>query len=202
MYEHSAGFLGGPPNKHHFFLYDRWGSGDWGMVLTGNVQVSRSHLSLGRDIVLPSPPPSSSSSIPPQELEPYTLLASAIHGSDTQSGHSRPLAIMQLNHTGRQSPSFIGGRSPLTPPLAPSPVRLGSHTREGLVARTVYRLLFQTPREMTMEDIDALVSSFIHGARVALESGFDGVQLHASHGCKSSYASFYASFFLTILPTT
>lgn len=35
---------------------------------------------------------------------------------------------------------------------------------------------------MTLEDIDHVVSLFVHAARVAVAAGFDGVQIHAAHG--------------------
>jgi len=39
-----------------------------------------------------------------------------------------------------------------------------------------------TPREMTVEDIDAVVADWVRGAQVAKTSGFKGVQLHGAHG--------------------
>ncbi|KAI5888855.1 FMN-linked oxidoreductase [Schizophyllum commune H4-8] len=115
-------------------------------------------------------------------LAQFRLLATAMKG---QNG-KHALAIAQLNHTGRQSANFIGGRSPFVAPLAPSPVRVGSGkpVRSVLDALTyaLHAFLFQTPREMTLEDIDEVVAQFVHGAHIARESGFDGVQLHCAHG--------------------
>jgi hypothetical protein len=55
LYEHLASFGGGPLNALHFALYSTWASHhSWGMIITGNVQVSPSHLSLGRDILIPT----------------------------------------------------------------------------------------------------------------------------------------------------
>lgn len=81
---------------------------------------------------------------------------------------------------------MLGGRLPWTPSLAPSAIRLGGKGSivEGFWARLLYRFIFADPREMTLEDIDRVVDQFVHGARVAAESGFDGIQLHASHGCR------------------
>ncbi|MCJ1241908.1 hypothetical protein MMC14_009914 [Varicellaria rhodocarpa] len=42
--------------------------------------------------------------------------------------------------------------------------------------------LLGTPREATLEDIDAIVAGFVHGAQVAKEAGFAGCQLHGAHG--------------------
>ena len=41
---------------------------------------------------------------------------------------------------------------------------------------------FSTPRAMTDGDIAHVVSEFAHAARLAVEAGFDGVELHAANG--------------------
>ena len=38
------------------------------------------------------------------------------------------------------------------------------------------------PREMTLEDINAVVKGFVNAARRAVEAGFDVVEIHAAHG--------------------
>ena len=119
----------------------------------------------------------------PEAREPFQRLASCIHGNNTE-GSSIPLAIMQLNHTGRQASTLVGGRMPGSPPMAPSATRVGSDSKDGVVARCVYRLLFQQAKEMTSDDIDDVVRAFVRGAQLAIQSDFDGIQLHASHGCE------------------
>ena len=39
-----------------------------------------------------------------------------------------------------------------------------------------------TPREATLDDIDAVVAAWVHGALLAKEAGFAGCQLHGAHG--------------------
>jgi 2,4-dienoyl-CoA reductase-like NADH-dependent reductase (Old Yellow Enzyme family) len=187
--------FGGPPNEYHMRLYAEWAKHDWGMIITGNVQVSRDHLTLGRDIVVPEV-------LNQETLAPFRKLAQTIHGEDTRSPSSgRPLAIMQLSHSGRQSPNIIGGRRLGVPPVAPSPVRLGSKNKHvpshdgvaclGLlgIPHPYMLALFQRPREMTLDDIKRVQQAFIRGALTALEAGFDGVQLHCAHGCGSFYGT-------------
>lgn len=75
------------------------------------------------------------------------------------------LAIVQLSHPGRQQQRGRGR------PVAPSPVRL-----DGPIAA------FATPRELTEAEIGDLIAKFARSARLAVEGGFDGVELHAAHG--------------------
>ncbi|KAF5351519.1 hypothetical protein D9758_007180 [Tetrapyrgos nigripes] len=181
MYEHLATFLGGPPNPYHFNLYSTWAKHGWGMIITGNVQVSDRHLSLGRDMVVPR-------CISKETLEPWKELANCIHGEKNKAKSKSnnaigTLAIMQLNHAGRQSSNFLGGRAPFVSPLAPSAIRVGSTSKEpSLISEAVHRILFQTPRSMTEDDIDQVVDEFVKGAKLAEEAGFDGIQLHMAHG--------------------
>ncbi|KAF9010091.1 hypothetical protein BDQ17DRAFT_1421365 [Cyathus striatus] len=174
MYEHLANLFGGPPNQYHYNLYSHWASYGWGMIITGNVQVSRKHCTLGRDMIVPG-------KITNQSLEPFQRLALCMKVDPTTREPSGSLAIMQLNHGGRQSSNVLGGRLPFESPMAPSPIRVGSRN-ESVISRVIHAILFQTPREMTLEDIDEVVASFVKGAKVALDSGFDGIQLHAAHG--------------------
>lgn len=178
MYEHLATFFEGAPNAYHFALYKHWAASGWGMIITGNVQVCSSHLTLGRDLVVPK-------TLSKSSIQPFAKLASVIHGGNTSS--SRPLAIMQLNHAGRQSTRVIGGRLYVAP-LAPTSVRVGHGHTDGFLSSVVNRLLFQTPREMSHQDIDEMIQQFVRGAKLALDSGFDGVQLHVAHGCKMMIA--------------
>ncbi|TFY70941.1 hypothetical protein EVG20_g2060 [Dentipellis fragilis] len=190
LYEHMASLFGGPPNDRHFELYSQWSRGNWGMIITGNVQVSNRHLSLGKDMVVPR-------ALTEDSLKPFKKLALAMRGrpssdgsgnmaEDTDAGNA--LIVMQLSHAGRQSPTVLGGRIPPSSALAPSPIRMGdprytnASTKDGWLSHSVVRLMFPTPVEMTVTDINEVVDSFVRGAKVALQSGFDGVELHAAHG--------------------
>lgn len=150
------------------------------MIVTGNVQVSRTHLTLGRDVSLPS-------ILSDKNLQPFQRLAQVIHGEERGSAaaSSRPLAIMQLSHAGRQSPNFIGGRLLFAKPSAPSAITMGTGKQgQGIVSAIVQSLLFRKPRAMSLADIDDVVNSFVRGAKLAATAGFDGIQLHAAHGCE------------------
>ena len=75
---------------------------------------------------------------------------------------------MQINHPGRQVPASLPGIK-----LAPSaiPVNMGAHSK-----------IFATPIAMTEEQIEEVIGMFVTTATRAIESGFDGVQVHAAHG--------------------
>lgn len=74
---------------------------------------------------------------------------------------------MQLNHPGKQIPKFLNKQ-----PVAPSAIPLGM----GLES------MFATPRELEESEILAIVEKFATAAKLAKESGFDGVQIHGAHG--------------------
>lgn len=164
----------------------------------GNVQVDAQHLTLGRDMIIPQ-------ELTPGSVAAFKRLASAIH----DSGHSiSPLAIMQLSHAGRQSPRIVGGRSYFEPPHAPSAVPL--RPKEGTLSSIFYRLFFAEPKAMTDEEVDVVKEAFVRGAMLAQEAGFDGAQIHCSHGCKhikkffgfyssSNYQTFSRSYFTVLI---
>lgn len=140
--------------------------------------MSDEHLTLGRDITIPH-------QLSDETLGPYKKLANAIHSN------SSSLAIMQLSHTGRQSSNLITGR--LKAPLAPSAVALGADIPwSDFGKRFFYWAMFRTPTPMSTEDIGNVVSRFVMGAKTAHQSGFDGIQLHAAHGCESLRLTSYS----------
>ena len=123
-----------------------------------------------------------------ETLRPYQALSNVIHTAGIANGsNDPPLAIMQLNHAGRQSTNFVGGRRPFVPPLAPSAIKVGSSIRGSVLSDIAHSILFQTPKAMEREDIEHVVDLFINGARFAHQAGFDGVQLHVAHGCMLSF---------------
>lgn len=74
----------------------------------------------------------------------------------------RTSITIQINHAGGKARlSVIGAQ-----PVAPSPV-----------------LLFrETPRELSIGEINELVENFGQAARRAVEAGFDAIEIHGAHG--------------------
>jgi 2,4-dienoyl-CoA reductase-like NADH-dependent reductase (Old Yellow Enzyme family)/thioredoxin reductase len=71
--------------------------------------------------------------------------------------------VLQICHAGRSTSSKYMGRQPIAPSAVPS------YTGE-------------MAREMTLEEIGATIESFAEAARRAKTAGFDGVELHGTHG--------------------
>jgi N-ethylmaleimide reductase len=93
----------------------------------------------------------------------------------TDAVHARGGKIFaQLWHQGGVSHRsfYPDGRQP----VAPSAINHEQivHVRGGSV-------LSETPRAMTKDDIKRTVSDFQHASRIALDAGFDGVQLQAGY---------------------
>ena len=79
-----------------------------------------------------------------------------VHANDTK-------ILLQISHSGRQTNYTIDGQPPTAPSVIPAPGSL-------------------VPRELTLDEIGALVDKFAQAALRAREAGFDGVQLHGAHG--------------------
>jgi 2,4-dienoyl-CoA reductase-like NADH-dependent reductase (Old Yellow Enzyme family) len=109
----------------------------------------------------------------PESLKHLSRYAEAIQREGT-------LGIVQLVHPGRQCPAGSGERGFFEKAPAPSPIPL--NLGPGLLDRFVAAVLFGTPKEMTVTDIEEVVQQFVTGAKTIYEAGFNGIQLHAAHG--------------------
>lgn len=76
-------------------------------------------------------------------------------------------AWMQLNHPGKQSPKFLSAET-----VSPSAVGFGPALSGA----------FGVPRALTEAEIEDLIVRFGRAAGVAVQAGFDGVQIHGAHG--------------------
>ena len=136
----------------HARLYRRWAQGGAGLLITGNVQVSRMHLERPGNIAIEGR----------QSEEAQARLADMARAAAT--GGAR--CYVQLSHAGRQTPIGINPT-----PSAPSAVPVALPGRQ-----------FGTPRALTEAEIEGLVEAFGAAAAVCRDAGFAGVQLHAAHG--------------------
>jgi 2,4-dienoyl-CoA reductase-like NADH-dependent reductase (Old Yellow Enzyme family) len=73
--------------------------------------------------------------------------------------------VFQLAHAGRQTTKKLIGQTPVAP---------SDKGRDPIN--------FVKPKKMTEEQVKEVIQSFVKAANRAVESGADGVQIHAAHG--------------------
>lgn len=105
-----------------------------------------------------------------EHIEMLTKITSFIKSSGS-------VPAIQLAHAGRKGSTWASGREsrPLMPDeengwevIAPSAIAFSS--------------TMQTPREMTLEDIEELQQAFADAAARALKAGFEMIEIHSAHG--------------------
>jgi 2,4-dienoyl-CoA reductase-like NADH-dependent reductase (Old Yellow Enzyme family) len=133
-------------------LYRLWGAGGAGLLLTGNVQIDRKHLEAAGNVAIDG------------TEDAAALTALRGFSEAAKSGGAR--VWMQISHAGRQTLKIINPH-----PKAPSAVKVALPGGQ-----------FGEPVALEAAEIPPLIARFAHAARVARETGFDGVQIHAAHG--------------------
>ncbi|MBA4369580.1 MAG: NADH oxidase [Desulfobacterium sp.] len=131
-------------------LYERWASGGVGLLITGNVMIDKQALGEPRNVVI-------------DENSDMEMLKKWAESGKKQDTH----IWVQLNHPGRQSPSFLS-----TKPVAPSAIPYKSSLKYA----------FNTPRELLDQEIKILIHKFARSASIVKKAGFTGVQIHGAHG--------------------
>ncbi|EFP11119.1 hypothetical protein CRE_30855 [Caenorhabditis remanei] len=148
--------VNGVPTQEIINVYDKWGNGQFGVILTGNVQVSPVHLEAPGNAMI------FKEGETPARREAYKQWAKVIK----QDG---ALAVVQLSHGGRQTPITVNSS-----PFSASDVQLDKEVRF---------VGFGKPIPLTVEQITTeVIDRFVYAAKYAYETGFDGVQLHGAHG--------------------
>jgi 2,4-dienoyl-CoA reductase-like NADH-dependent reductase (Old Yellow Enzyme family) len=136
----------------HARLYGRWADGGIGLQITGNVQISRSHLERPGNIAIAGP----------QGAEALAGLRAMAAAAAARGG----ACYVQLSHAGRQTPVSVNPH-----PQAPSAIPVDLPGKQ-----------FGMPVALSEAEIEALVEAFGAAALVCRQAGFQGVQLHAAHG--------------------
>jgi len=95
--------------------------------------------------------------------------------ADFVHANSKAKLCLQLGHSGRKGSTKIaweGMDEPLESGnwevIAPSPIPFAPS--------------MQTPRAMTVDDTDRVKADFVSASRMAVDSGFDMLELHCAHG--------------------
>jgi len=103
-----------------------------------------------------------------EQMEAWRKVTEAVHAKGG-------LIVAQLWHTGRVGHS-IDRKGAL--PVAPSPIAItGSQHFTSQEPQD-----FETPRELTIDEIQAIVKDYGQAAKNAMAAGFDGVELHSANG--------------------
>ncbi|KJH52898.1 oxidoreductase, FAD/FMN-binding protein [Dictyocaulus viviparus] len=168
----------GIPSESIINLYDKWGHGKFGMILTGNVCVDTKNLESAGNVVFS------------KENDCIELRKACSKWSEMMR-QDGALAVVQLSHAGRQTPETINPH-----PFSCSDVQLMAKRRfTG----------FGKPVALTEEQIKTeVIDRFVYAAKFARDNGnmyynhnichsilhhetpfitwFDGVQIHAAHG--------------------
>ncbi|WP_333904092.1 alkene reductase [Achromobacter insolitus] len=102
-----------------------------------------------------------------EQVQGWRKVTSSVH----QAGG---LIVAQLWHVGRISdPMFLNGDLP----VAPSAIAAKGHVSHVRPERP-----YVTPRALETAELAGVVEAYRHGAKMAVEAGFDGVEVHAANG--------------------
>ena len=102
-----------------------------------------------------------------EQVAAWKQITGAVHA---RGGH----IFVQLWHCGRIShPDYHGGELP----VAPSAIR-----PEGQAFTYTGLQDFVTPRELALDEIPGIVGQYRHAAAMAMQAGFDGVEIHSANG--------------------
>ncbi|MGS1011206.1 alkene reductase [Achromobacter anxifer] len=102
-----------------------------------------------------------------EQVQGWRKVTSAVH-------RAGGLIVAQLWHVGRISdPMFLDGELP----VAPSAIAAKGH-----VSHVRPQRAYVTPRALETAEIPGVVEAYRHGAKMAMEAGFDGVEVHAANG--------------------
>jgi N-ethylmaleimide reductase len=106
------------------------------------------------------------------QIEGWRLVTDAVHATGGR-------IFLQLWHVGRMShASFQGGAAPVAPSALAPEAQVWVVDEHG-VGRMVD---CPVPRELSTEDIAAIVEDFRQAAANAMKAGFDGVEIHGANG--------------------
>ena len=146
----------GIPTQDLINVYKRWGEGQLGTILTGNIMMEFDQLEAAGNPIIPR-----TEAPEGERFEAFKQLAAAskAHGS---------LCIGQVSHPGRQVSSSIQKN-----PLSASDVQL-----EG----NVMGMTFEKPHPASPEEIERVIEGFTHAAEYLNAAGYDGIELHGAHG--------------------
>jgi len=149
----------GTPGEFHLVHYGSRATGGAGLVYTEMTCVSPE----GRIT------PGCTGMYAPEHVDAWKRIVDYVHA------HTRAKICLQLGHSGPKGSTRVGWEGYDVP--------LDSGNWPVMAASDVpWSPANQVPRPMTREDMDRVRDEFVRATRMALEAGFDMVELHAAHG--------------------
>ena len=142
----------GRPTPELARLYGIWSDGGAGLQISGNILIDADHLERPGNVILDGVPGDDMVAA----LKRWTTAA-------TRSGNH---FWAQISHAGRQTMKAVNPH-----PKAPSAIKLGLPGGQ-----------FGMPVALDEAEIFNLIGRFGQAARIAKETGFTGIQIHAAHG--------------------
>jgi N-ethylmaleimide reductase len=104
-----------------------------------------------------------------EHVEGWRKVTEAVHAEDGK-------IFVQLMHTGRAS--HLKNMPAGARVLAPSAIRMKGEIHTDVAQMQPY----SEPEEMSEADIQNAIREFVESAKLAMEAGFDGVELHGANG--------------------
>jgi len=104
----------------------------------------------------------------PEQIEAWKKVTQAVH-------ENNGVIYAQLWHTGRVGHSLVKNGEQ---PVAPSPITIQGQQHFTMEGPKDY----ETPCELSTEEIKTIVQEYKQAAINAIDAGFDGVELHAAFG--------------------
>lgn len=145
----------GLPTERLINLYSKWGHGQFGLILTGNIMIDHDHLECPGNIII---------SKENESTERNGLLMRWTEAIKSDGA----LSIAQIGHAGRQTQYLLNHT-----PFAPSAVQLINESFGD----------YGKPIALSLEQIQTeVIDRFVYAAKTAHEAGFAGVQIHGAHG--------------------
>ncbi|KAK8044965.1 hypothetical protein PG993_004989 [Apiospora rasikravindrae] len=143
----------GFPTKEYELLYQRWGEGEIGVIVTGNIMLKYDAVEGYGNAIL---------------CDDHDNRVGAFQRVTAAAKKHGSLVVAQISHPGRQGNSILNPN-----PVSASDVQLqvqwmGTH--------------FNKPRSLAVDEIRSMVADWGETAYLCHRAGFDGVQIHCAHG--------------------
>ncbi|KAJ5387012.1 Aldolase-type TIM barrel [Penicillium cosmopolitanum] len=136
--------------------YEKWSTGGWGSILTGNVQVDINHLGSPFD-------PALNGEYTGPDDENKALVARWTKYATACQQHGTPALSTNL---------------PPRSTIISLPISVGDSWLECFIGAVAWT----KPRAMSTAEVQGVISQFVDTARLMADAGFSGIELHGAHG--------------------